>query len=107
MALPPKSVSCEVAVVTRSLRSAEKTARTNLKRKVTLKTIADHLGLTPGTVSVALNNSAAAHSISERRSLLDASWTAHSVLPSVVWALLDAYQSKSNLLNLLTRKSKP
>jgi hypothetical protein len=26
-------------------------------RKVTLKTIADHLGLTPGTVSAALNNS--------------------------------------------------
>jgi LacI family transcriptional regulator len=33
--------------------------------KVTLKTIADHLGLTPGTVSAALNNSAAARSIPE------------------------------------------
>jgi DNA-binding LacI/PurR family transcriptional regulator len=33
--------------------------------KVTLKTIAERLGLTPGTVSAALNNSAAAHSISE------------------------------------------
>src|SRR5258705_11884383 len=32
-------------------------------QKVTLKTIADHLGLTPGTVSAALNNSAAARSI--------------------------------------------
>jgi DNA-binding LacI/PurR family transcriptional regulator len=31
--------------------------------RVTLKTIADHLGLTPGTVSAALNNSAAARSI--------------------------------------------
>jgi DNA-binding LacI/PurR family transcriptional regulator len=31
--------------------------------KVTLKTIAEHLGLTPGTVSAALNNSAAARSI--------------------------------------------
>jgi DNA-binding LacI/PurR family transcriptional regulator len=34
--------------------------------KVTLKTIATHLGLTPGTVSAALNNSAAARSIPER-----------------------------------------
>jgi LacI family transcriptional regulator len=34
-------------------------------QKVTLKTIADHLGLTPGTVSAALNNSAAARSIPE------------------------------------------
>ncbi len=34
--------------------------------KVTLKTIAQHLGLTPGTVSAALNNSAAARSIPER-----------------------------------------
>src|ERR1700680_2361328 len=33
--------------------------------KVTLKTIAKHLGLTPGTVSAALNNSAAARSIPE------------------------------------------
>jgi DNA-binding LacI/PurR family transcriptional regulator len=31
--------------------------------KVTLKTIAEHLGLTPGTVSAALNNSPAARSI--------------------------------------------
>jgi DNA-binding LacI/PurR family transcriptional regulator len=36
-----------------------------LHQKVTLKTIADHLGLTPGTVSAALNNSAAARSIPE------------------------------------------
>jgi len=31
--------------------------------RVTLKTIAEHLHLTPGTVSAALNNSAAARSI--------------------------------------------
>src|SRR5437763_4657212 len=35
------------------------------KPKVTLKTIAAHLGLTPGTVSAALNNSPAARSIPE------------------------------------------
>jgi LacI family transcriptional regulator len=34
--------------------------------KVTLKTIAEYLGLTPGTVSAALNNSPAARSIPER-----------------------------------------
>src|SRR5205809_683572 len=34
------------------------------ERKVTLKTIAERLGLTPGTVSAALNNSPAARSIS-------------------------------------------
>ena len=39
--------------------------RKNLEKKVTLKTIASHLGLTPGTVSAALNNSAAARSIPE------------------------------------------
>ena len=33
------------------------------ENKVTLRTIAEHLGLTPGTVSAALNNSAAARSI--------------------------------------------
>ena len=33
--------------------------------KVTLKTIAQHLGLTAGTVSAALNNSSAARSIPE------------------------------------------
>jgi DNA-binding LacI/PurR family transcriptional regulator len=36
------------------------------ENKVTLRTIADSLGLTPGTVSAALNNSAAARSISGR-----------------------------------------
>lgn len=36
-----------------------------IQAKVTLKTIAEHLGLTPGTVSAALNNSAAARSIPE------------------------------------------
>ena len=42
--------------------------------KVTLKTIAEHLGLTPGTVSAALNNSAAARSIPEhtKQRILDA-----------------------------------
>jgi len=35
------------------------------ENKVTLKTIASHLGLTPGTVSAALNNSAASRSIPE------------------------------------------
>ena len=39
--------------------------RKNVEKKVTLKTIAAHLGLTPGTVSAALNNSAAARSIPE------------------------------------------
>jgi DNA-binding LacI/PurR family transcriptional regulator len=33
---------------------------------VTLKAVAEHLGLTPGTVSAVLNNSKAAHSIPER-----------------------------------------
>jgi len=42
--------------------------------KVTLKTIAEHLGLTPGTVSAALNNSKAASSIPEhtKRRILEA-----------------------------------
>jgi len=40
----------------------EKSASRN-EDKVTLKTIAEHLGLTPGTVSAALNNSPAARSI--------------------------------------------
>jgi LacI family transcriptional regulator len=41
--------------------------------RVTLKTIADKLGLTPGTVSAALNNSAAARSIPEhtKKRILD------------------------------------
>jgi len=42
--------------------------------KVTLKTIAEHLGLTPGTVSAALNNSKAASPIPEhaKRRILEA-----------------------------------
>ena len=36
------------------------------ENRVTLKTIAQHLGLTPGTVSAALNNSDAARSIPAR-----------------------------------------
>lgn len=41
------------------------TAATPKQRRVTLRTIADHLNLTPGTVSAALNNSSAAKSIPE------------------------------------------
>lgn len=36
------------------------------ENRVTLKAVAEHLGLTPGTVSAVLNNSAAARSIPER-----------------------------------------
>lgn len=45
------------------------------QEKVTLKTIAEHLGLTPGTVSAALNDSAAARSIPEhtKQRILEAS----------------------------------
>src|SRR6266513_2145805 len=42
----------------------EKSSSRN-ENKITLKTIAEHLGLTPGTVSAALNNSPAARSIPE------------------------------------------
>jgi LacI family transcriptional regulator, galactose operon repressor len=43
-------------------------------KKVTLKTVAKHLGLAPGTVSATLNNSAAARSIPEhtKKRILDA-----------------------------------
>jgi DNA-binding LacI/PurR family transcriptional regulator len=44
----------------------KKNATLQKEPKVTLKTIAEYLGLTPGTVSAALNNSAAARSIPER-----------------------------------------
>ena len=47
------------------MKRVEKKARTKTERKPTLKTIADHLGFTPGTVSAALNNSAAARSVPE------------------------------------------
>ncbi len=47
-------------------QGAKKEAVRQGEPKVTLKTIADYLGLTPGTVSAALNNSAAARSIPER-----------------------------------------
>ena len=43
----------------------KKKAGPRKESKVTLKTIAAHLDLTPGTVSAALNNSAASHSIPE------------------------------------------
>jgi len=47
--------------------------------KVTLKTIAEHLGLTPGTVSAALNNSPAARSIPEhtKQRILEAARELH------------------------------
>ena len=44
---------------------AGKPAAAGKPQRVTLKTIAEHLNLTPGTVSAALNNSAAARSIPE------------------------------------------
>src|SRR5215469_2581793 len=46
-------------------RSSNKPSARN-GQKVTLKTIAEHLGVTPGTVSAALNNSAAARSIPQQ-----------------------------------------
>jgi len=42
-----------------------KRALSNPENQVTLKTVAQHLGLTPGTVSAVLNNSAASRSIPE------------------------------------------
>jgi LacI family transcriptional regulator len=48
------------------VKSSSKGSHAVRSRKgVTLKTVADHLGLTPGTVSAALNNSPAARSIPE------------------------------------------
>lgn len=47
------------------MKSGKSRSRQHRDRKVTLRTIADHLGLTPGTVSAALNNSSAARSIPE------------------------------------------
>src|SRR5271169_2496337 len=44
---------------------AKKKAAPPNEARVTLNTIAQHLGLTPGTVSAALNNSAASRSIPE------------------------------------------
>jgi LacI family transcriptional regulator len=46
--------------------SPKKKADADRQPKATLRTIAQHLGLTPATVSAALNNSAAAKSIPER-----------------------------------------
>ena len=43
-----------------------KRALPNREARVTLKSVAEHLGLTPGTVSAVLNNSAASRSIPER-----------------------------------------
>ena len=47
------------------MKSGKSRSGQHSERKVTLRTIADHLGLTPGTVSAALNNSSAARSIPE------------------------------------------
>ena len=53
-------------VEAQSMKSQSKGKSGSTKdRKVTLRTIAEHLNLTPGTVSAALNNSAAARSIPE------------------------------------------
>lgn len=48
--------------MTQSLREKQSSRS---EPRVTLKTVADHLGLTPGTVSATLNNSPAARSIPE------------------------------------------
>ena len=55
------------------MKPAKSSARRG-EQKVTLRTIAEHLGLTPGTVSAALNNSAAAQSIPEhtKQRIIDA-----------------------------------
>src|SRR5271155_512718 len=53
-------------LVTDTPMNRKKNAGPAREKRVTLKTIADSLGLTPGTVSATLNNSAAARSISER-----------------------------------------
>src|SRR5207245_8413604 len=45
--------------------SSKKRSSQPTEQRVTLKTIAEQLGLTPGTVSAALNNSPAAQSIPE------------------------------------------
>jgi DNA-binding LacI/PurR family transcriptional regulator len=47
------------------MKAGKSTSSRRGERKVTLRTIADRLGLTPGTVSAALNNSSAARSIPE------------------------------------------
>lgn len=47
------------------MKPADRKSALRSKKKVTLRTVADHLGLTPGTVSAALNNSSAARSIPE------------------------------------------
>lgn len=47
------------------MKTQNKVRSVSKERKVTLRTIADHLNLTPGTVSAALNNSSAARSIPE------------------------------------------
>lgn len=53
---------------------AAKSLRAKTHGPVTLKAVAEHLGLTPGTVSAVLNNSAAARSIPEhtRKRILEA-----------------------------------
>ena len=53
---------------------AAKAPRVKYPGPVTLKAVAEHVGLTPGTVSAVLNNSAAARSIPEhtRKRILEA-----------------------------------
>jgi DNA-binding LacI/PurR family transcriptional regulator len=48
------------------MESRKKNLRRGKVRVVTLKAVAEHVGLTPGTVSAVLNNSAAARSVPER-----------------------------------------
>jgi DNA-binding LacI/PurR family transcriptional regulator len=38
----------------------------NCRKQVTLKDVADHVGLTPGTISAVLNNTAASHRIPQK-----------------------------------------
>ncbi|MFZ0910262.1 MAG: LacI family DNA-binding transcriptional regulator [Candidatus Acidiferrales bacterium] len=54
--------------------TSKKKPGTRKEARVTLKTLAQHLGLTPGTVSAALNDSAAARSLPEhtKRRILEA-----------------------------------
>jgi DNA-binding LacI/PurR family transcriptional regulator len=57
-----------------TMESKPKLSSKRKSKQVTLKSVADHLGLTPGTVSAVWNNSAASRSIPEhtRKRILDA-----------------------------------
>jgi len=56
------------------METTSKSSAPQKKSRVTLKSVADHLGLTPGTVSAVWNNSAASRSIPEhtRKRILEA-----------------------------------